>query len=42
MNVFVNASVYACSTGAKWNSIVLKPASSEEEHKAGGDISGNN
>lgn len=38
MNVFVSASVYACLIDAKWNSIVLKPASSE----AGSDISGNN
>lgn len=40
--VFVNASVYACLTDVKWNSIVLKPASREEEHEAGSDISGNN
>lgn len=42
MNVFVNASVYACLTDAKWSIIVLKPVSSEEEHEAGSDISGNN
>lgn len=38
MNVFVNASLYACLKDEMWNSIVLKPASSE----AGSDISGNN
>lgn len=42
MNVFVNASDYACLTDAKWSIIVLKPVSSEEEHEAGSDISGNN
>lgn len=42
MNVFVNVSVYACLTDEKWNSIIPKPASSEEVLKAGSDISGNN